>query len=311
MKTGAYRSQIASSARLDGKVAIITGTGGLGFEVAGELAALGAEVILAGRNRDKGQAAVVQLGQRSFDARIRFQQLDLADLSSVAALGARLQSEGRAIDILVNNAGIMSPPRRKISADGFEAQFATNHLGHFALTAQLLPLLRQSVSARVVHVTSLAHYHGKLDFGDLQSESKYRPGVAYCRSKLAVALFARAFQRLAAQRLWPIASMAAHPGFSGTNLFAAQGGGSSFMAILAKRVLVPLIGQSAADGALPILFAAVSPKAQGGKLYGPSGFMEMRGPPGERKFSDLALDDEAADRLWRISEELTGMRFAE
>lgn len=306
-----YGSAMGSLAQLDGKVAVITGTGGLGFELARMLASRGAEVILAGRNREKGQAALAQLNKGAADPMVRFEQLDLADLSSVAECGARLRSVGQAIDILVNNAGIMSPPRRKVSADGFEAQFATNHLGHFALTAQLLPLLRRAASARVVHVTSLAHHHGKLDFEDLQSERNYRPGVAYCRSKLAVALFARALHRRAAQEGWPIASMAAHPGFSGTNLFAAEGGGNRIMAILSKRVLVPLIGQSANDGALPILFAAASPLAQSGQLYGPSGFMDMKGPPGERKFADTALDEEAADRLWRVSEELTGMRFVD
>lgn len=293
-----------SFARQDGKLAVVTGTGGLGLEVARMLIDLGAEVILAGRNVDKGRAAAAAIAPSGQPEAARFAHLDLADLESVTEFGNRALADGRPINLLVNNAGIMSPPQRKLSKDGFEAQFATNHLGHFALTNRLLPLLCKSEAARVVHVTSLAHLHGKLDFDDLQSEVKYKPGVAYCRSKLAVALFARELHRRAAMHGWRIASMAAHPGFSGTNLFAAEGGDKSIMAILSKRVLVPLIGQSAVDGALPILFAAASPLAQSGKLYGPTGFMDMKGPPGERQFGAEAMNEDVAERLWNVSEEL-------
>ena len=293
-----------SFARQDGKLAIVTGTGGLGFEVARMLIGLGAEVILAGRNADKGRAAAAAIAPSGQPEAARFAQLDLADLTSVAEFSNRALAEGHPIDMLINNAGIMSPPQRKLSQNGFEAQFATNHLGHFALTNRLLPLLCKSEAARVVHVTSLAHLHGKLDFNDLQSEVKYKPGVAYCRSKLAVALFARELHRRAAMHGWRIASMAAQPGFSGTNLFAAEGGDKSIMAILSKRVLVPLIDQSAVDGALPILFAAASPLAQSGKLYGPTGFMDMKGPPGERQFGPEAMNEDVAERLWNVSEEL-------
>lgn len=295
-------------ARLDGKLAVVTGTGGLGLEVARMLIGLGAEVVLAGRNREKGVAAAAAIAPTGRPEAVRFAPLDLADLSSVAEFAQRAEAEGRPVDLLINNAGIMSPPQRRLSKDGFEVQFATNHLGHFALTAHLLPLICRSGAARVVHVTSLAHLHGRIDFDDLQADVKYQPGVAYCRSKLAVALFARELQRRATEHGWPIASMAAHPGFSGTNLFAAEGGEKSLMTILSKRVIVPLIGQSAIDGALPILFAAASPAAQGGKLYGPTGFMDMKGPPGERQFGSAALDEEVAARLWRVSEELTGLR---
>ncbi len=299
-------------ARLDGKLAVVTGTGGLGLEVARMLIGLGCEVILAGRNAEKGLAAVAAIAPADGPGAALFAPLDLADLSSVADFGKRMSTEGRPIDLLINNAGIMSPPQRRLSKDGFEAQFATNHLGHFALTAHLLPLLCRSEAARVVHVTSLAHLNARLDFDDLQAELKYKPGVAYCRSKLAVALFACELQRRAAKHGWPIASIAAHPGFSGTNLFTAESGKKGFMmTILSKAVLgplVPLIGQSAIDGALPILFAAASPAAQGGKLYGPTGFMDMKGPPGERQFGSAALDEEVAERLWNVSGELTGLR---
>lgn len=298
-------------ARMDGKLAVVTGTGGLGLEVARMLIDLGSDVVLAGRNAEKGLAAASAIAPAGRPEAARFAPLDLADLASVAEFGRRMQDDGRPIDLLINNAGIMSPPQRKLSKDGFEAQFATNHLGHFALTAHLLPLLCRSEAARVVHVTSLAHLHGRLDFDDMQAELKYQPGVAYCRSKLAVALFARELQRRATLHGWPIASIAAHPGFSGTNLFAAEGGDKGFMTILSTRVLVPLIGQSAADGALPILFAAASPTAQGGKLYGPTGFMAMKGPPGERQFGAAALDEEVAARLWSLSEQLTGLRIGD
>lgn len=290
--------------RLDGKLAVVTGTGGLGLEVARMLVDLGCDVILAGRNTEKGLAAALAIAPASRPEAARFSPLDLADLASVTEFGERALADGHPIDLLINNAGIMSPPLRRLSKDGFEVQFATNHLGHFALTTQLLPLLCRSEAARVVHVTSLAHLHGALDFDDLQSEAKYSAGAAYCHSKLAVALFALELHRRALRHGWPISSIAAHPGFSGTNLFAAEGGEKGIMTILSKHVLVPLIGQSAVDGALPILFAAASPLAQSGKLYGPTGFMDMKGAPGERKFGPEALKEDIAERLWNVSEEL-------
>jgi NAD(P)-dependent dehydrogenase (short-subunit alcohol dehydrogenase family) len=309
MEASRYWPGEAAFARQNGKLAIVTGTGGLGLEVARKLIGLGSDVILAGRNTEKGKAAAISIAPIGKPEAARFAPLDLADLSSVAEFGQRMAAEGRPIDLLINNAGIMSPPQRRLSKDGFEAQFATNHLGHFALTARLLPLLCRSEAARVIHVTSLAHLHGMLDFDDLQGEAKYQPGVAYCRSKLAVALFARELHRRAGKHGWPIASIAAHPGFSGTNLFAAEGGEKSIMTILTRRVLVPLLGQSAANGALPILFAAASPDAQSGNLCGPTGFMDMKGPPGVRQFGSAALDEDVAERLWKVSEELTGIRW--
>lgn len=287
-----------------GRLAIVTGTGGLGLETAKALARQGAEVIIAGRNAAKGEAAVAETRAAAPQAMARFELLDLADLSSVTAMADRLLAAGRPVDLLVNNAGIMSPPTRRTTADGFEAQFGTNHLGHFALTAHLLPLLRKSQAARVVNVTSLAHRYATLDIDDLQSERRYKPGLVYCKSKLAVALFARSLQQRAEAEGWPIQSMAAHPGYSGTNFFAAEQGAGAFMTVLSAKVIVPLIGQSAADGARPQVYAATSPMAEGGKLYGPTGFMEMRGQPGECAFSKAALDDGLAQQLWQVSEEL-------
>lgn len=291
-----------------GRLAIVTGTGGLGLEAAKALAILGADVIIAGRNPVKGNAAVSEVQKAAPQADVRFESLDLADLSSVSSMADRLLATGRAIDLLLNNAGIMSPPVRRVTADGFEAQLGTNHLGHFALTVRLLPLLRKSTAARVVNVTSLAHRYTKIDFDDLQSERRYKAGIAYCQSKLAVAMFSRSLQHHADAGGWPIQSMAAHPGFAGTNLFAAEQGASAFMTILSKNIIVPLIGQSATDGARPLIHAATSPDAQGGKLYGPTGFMEMRGKVGECAFAKAALDDTAAERLWQVSEDLCGLK---
>lgn len=303
------QAMAAQLPRQDGRTAIVTGTGGLGFEVASKLARLGARLIIAGRNPTKGQAALAQIAAAVPGADIRFELLDLAALASVKDFAGRMVREGHAIDLLVNNAGIMSPPKRRVTVDGFEAQFATNHLGHFALTAGLLPLLLKSDAARVVNVTSIAHRIGRMDFDDLQSERKYQPGVAYCRSKLAVALFARTLHQRAQTHGWRIASMAAHPGFAGTNLFAAEGGSKSVMTLLSTRILVPLLGHSASAGSAPILHAALSPDAQSGRLYGPTGFLEMRGATGECPFGAGALDDAAGDRLWRLSEELAGVSF--
>lgn len=293
--------------RMDGKLAVVTGTGGLGLEVARMLIGLGCDVILAGRNAEKGLAAAASIAPNNRPEAARYALLDLADLASVAEFSERCLAEGRPIDLLINNAGIMSPPQRRLSKEGFEAQFATNHLGHFALTNRLLPLLCKSEAARVVHVTSLADRLHRLDFDDLQSAVNYKPGVAYCRSKLAVSLFARELHRRAQSHGWPLSSIAAHPGFSGTNLFAGEGREKNIMTMVWKRVLVPLAGQSAEDGALPILFAAAAPAAKSGQLYGPTGFKELKGPPGECQYGPAALEDEVAERLWSVSEELTGI----
>lgn len=292
------------------QLAVVTGAGGLGLEAALGLARAGVSVIVAGRNAAKGEVALARIAAEVPRARARFEMLDLADLASVAALGRRLVAEDRPVDVLINNAGIMMPRQRRLTVDGFEAQFGTNHLGHFALTAHLLPLLRRARAARVINVTSLAHRQGKIDFDDLQAERRYNAGQAYCHSKLAVALFARRLNALAEHAQWPLTSVAVHPGFSGTNLFAAEQGSSSLLTFLSEKVAVPLLGQSAADGARPLLHAALAADVRGGALYGPTGFMEMRGPAGECAYGKAALDDAVAERLWQVSEQLTGVRFA-
>jgi NAD(P)-dependent dehydrogenase (short-subunit alcohol dehydrogenase family) len=291
-----------------GRRAVVTGTGGLGLEAAIVLARLGAHVTLAGRNPDKGGAAISQAQQAVPGANVRFEALDLADLSSVKAFADRMIAEGEPLDILINNAGIMMPRQLRRTADGFEAQMGTNHLGHFALTARLLPLLCKSNAARVVNVSSLAHRQGKIDFDNLKGEKLYNPGLAYCQSKLAVALFARQLQKQAEVSDWPIISLTAHPGFAGTNLFAAEQGKRSLLTFFSEKLAIPLLGQSAAAGALPLVHAAVVEDVRPGALYGPTGFMEMRGPPGLCSYAKGALDDETARRLWQVSEQMVNLK---
>jgi NAD(P)-dependent dehydrogenase (short-subunit alcohol dehydrogenase family) len=297
--------------RQDGRFALVTGTGGLGFAAAAMLARAGAEVVIAGRNAAKGAEAVAGITAIAPAAEVRFEPLDLASMASVADLAAKLEGGGRALDLLICNAGVMSPPERRTTADGFELQFGVNYLGHFALAAQLLPLLRQAQAPRVVSVTSLAHRYGKLDFADLQSERNYQPGRAYCASKLAQALFVRELQRRSDDGGWGLTSVAAHPGFARTNLFRAEHRRPGMLESLGLRIVGAILGHSAEAGAAPLVHAAASPEAAGGELYGPKGLLEMKGLPGRCEFAARALDQSAADRLWRLSEVLAGVRFPE
>lgn len=289
---------------------MVTGTGGLGFETALALARAGGEVIIAGRNPEKGAAAVRRILGEAPGASVSFEVLDLADLKSVAAFAERLQARSGAVDVLINNAGIMSPPVRQTTADGFEAQIGVNHLGHFALTGRLLPVLRRSAEPRVVSLTSNAHKVGWMDLDDLQGERRYRAGLGYVQSKLAVAMFARELQRRSDEAGWGLKSLAAHPGFASTDIFSNALGQRSLINRLSLGLITPMLGHSAAAGALSILYAATSPEAEGGALYGPRGLMEMRGAPGRCEYAPAARDARAASRLWAISEELTGVRMA-
>lgn len=210
---------VATVPDLSGKLAIITGANsGLGFGLARRLSAAGADVIMAIRNRAKGEAAVEEIRTAVPDAKLTIKALDLSSLASVAALGEQLMADGRPIDLLINNAGVMTPPERVTTADGFELQFGSNHLGHFALTAHLLPLLRAAQRARVVSLSSLAARRGRIHFDDLQFERSYAPMTAYGQSKLAVLMFARELDRRSRAAGWGIISNAAHPGLTKTNL---------------------------------------------------------------------------------------------
>ncbi len=288
-----------------GKFAIVTGTGGLGYETALELARHGAEVVLAGRNPAKGAQSLGRIRAAVPQARIVFEELDLADLKSVAAFAGRMNAQGRPLDLLVNNAGVMAFPARRTTADGFEAQLGTNHLGHFALTARLLPLLRVARHPRVATVSSHMHYIGKIRFRDLQAQRRYSPNRAYGQSKLANLLFALELQRRSDAKGWNILSNAAHPGGAATELIPNGPGAGGWMAATGRLLLQP-----AAAGALPQLFAATAPEAKPATYYGPQKFFGLSGPPGIARMSRRARDPKTAARLWQVSEKLTGVTFA-
>src|SRR5712671_7786599 len=208
-----------------GRTAVVTGaTGGLGYETTLALAKAGSEVILTGRDDRKGQSAIEKISREVTGARVSYEHLGLANLASVADFARRMHTR-QSLDLLINNAGVMALPRRQTTADGFEMQFGTNHLGHFALTARLMPLLRRASYPRVVSVSSLAHRTGFIDFSDLQGERSYSPWKAYGQSKLACLMFSLELQRRSDRAGWGVASNAAHPGFAGTNLFASGPGG--------------------------------------------------------------------------------------
>jgi NAD(P)-dependent dehydrogenase (short-subunit alcohol dehydrogenase family) len=291
-----------------GRSAVVTGTGGLGFETALALARAEAEVILAGRNADRGAYSVARIKAQVPEANIRFAELDLASLASVAAFAKRMAAEHGSLDLLVNNAGVMMPPRRRTTADGFELQFGTNYLGHFALTGRLLPLLRAARAPRIVEVSSIAHRRAAMDFQDLQAEKRYRPWAAYGQSKLAMLIFALELQRRSDAGGWGLMSLAAHPGIAHTDLFS-NGPGLGEVRKRMFGLVLPLISQSAARGALPLLFAATAPQAAAGGYYGPDGFREMKGWPVRARIMPQATDKAAAARLWQMSEALTGVTF--
>ncbi|HEX9026200.1 MAG TPA: oxidoreductase [Clostridium sp.] len=293
-----------------GRSVIITGTGGLGYETALELSRAGAEVIMAGRNRKKGEESINKIRRSVLSANIRFEELDLADLISIKKFTERMKDQRKSLDLLINNAGVMTPPQRKITKDGFELQFGTNFLGHFALTAGLLPLLKKGKNPRVVNVSSLAHLAGIIDFENLQSERSYKPMVAYSQSKLANLMFSFELERRSENFGWGIKSIAVHPGISRTELIPNGAGKNSPMGIL-RRAMGPIMFQAASQGALPSLYAATSPNAEGGAYYGPSKFNEMRGLPKLAKPAPQSRDEKVAERLWDVSKNLTDVDFDE
>lgn len=292
-----------------GRTIVVTGTGGLGFETALALAKAGGRIVIAGRDRVKGAEAVARIRRAVTGAAVSFEILDLADLGSIAAFGERMTAAHYGIDVLVNNAGIMTPPRRSETADGFELQFGVNYLGHFALTAHLLPLLRQSVAPRVVTVSSIAARQGWLDFDDLQAERHYKPMPAYSQSKLACLMFAFELQRRSDEGAWGVTSLAAHPGISRTDLLHNAPGRYSPQAM--ARSALWFLFQPSARGALPQIHAATAQDVRGGTYYGPTGMLELRGAPGRAKAPAASRRIEAARRLWDVSEDLTGVRFGE
>lgn len=292
-----------------GKLAVVTGaTGGLGYETALELARAGATVVLTGRNADKGAAALAKLKAEVPKAKVSYENLDLSSLGNVTRFAEAFAAKHDRLDILVNNAGVMAPPSREVTKDGFELQFATNYLSHFALTARLLPLL-SAAAGRVVPLASVAARQGAIDFANLQAERDYKPMVAYSATKLECLMFGFELQRRSDANGWGIASITAHPGVSRTEL-VNNGMGESSAAGFARRFL-PFIFQPVPQGALPTLMAATDPAAKPGGYYGPQGFMEVRGLPGDASPPNQSLDLAVARRLWDVSEELSGVRFPE
>ncbi len=294
------------------RTAVVTGaTGGLGYATAVDLARTGARVVLAGRNPVKGETALARLRREASGAVASFELLDLASLASVAAFAERMTALHPVLDILVNNAGVMAPASRQLTADGFELQFGTNYLGHFALTAHLLPaLLRAEGGGRVVEVSSLAHRGAAIAWGDLQGERRYSAWRSYGQSKLAMLMFALELARRAAAHGWPLVSVAAHPGWAVTDIIAnGPGGGRLGLKEHVMQAGFRLFGQSAAEGARPIAYAATSPDVKPGGYYGPVGFQEIKGAPGHSRIMPQAQDAEAAKRLWTMSETLTGVTF--
>jgi NAD(P)-dependent dehydrogenase (short-subunit alcohol dehydrogenase family) len=292
-----------------GRSAVVTGAGGLGYETALALARSGAEVILAGRSPDKGAQAMTQIRAAAPDANLAFELLDLASLASVEAFAGRIAQSRGSLDLLVNNAGVMALPSRKTTADGFEMQLGTNHLGHFALTGRLLPMLRKAPAPRVVNVSSVAHRNGKIAFDDLQSERRYTPFAAYSQSKMANLLFTLELQRRSEAAGWGVTSNSAHPGYAYTDLIQNGPGADSFLNKFDARFAHRLVGHSAAAGALPLLYAATAPAATGGSYTGPGGFMELQGAPKPAKVAPYARNQQVAGRLWAASEALTGVTF--
>jgi len=283
-----------------GRTAVVTGANsGIGFETARALAAKGARVVLACRSEEKGRDAERRLRAALPDADARLESLDLGSLASVRRFAEKLSAEEGRIDLLVNNAGVMMPPYGK-TADGFETQLGTNHLGHFALTGLLLPRVLATPKARVVSVSSLAHFWGRIDFADLQSERSYNPTRAYGQSKLANLLFTRELQRRFDAARIDALSAAAHPGSTRTELQRHSG---------LMHAIVAVFSQAPPEGALPTLYAATATDVRGGDYFGPSGFAGCLGPPGRARSSPRANDAAVARRLWDVSEQLTGVTF--
>lgn len=293
-----------------GKTVLITGANsGLGFEAAKVLAAKGARVIMAVRDQAKGERAAAEIRQATPAADLELLLLDLASLVSIRDAAAAVARPHDRLDVLINNAGVMAIPRRT-TADGFEMQLGTNHLGHFALTGLLLPLILKTPAARVVTVSSSAHLLGRINFADLQGERRYQPWLAYGQSKLANLLFAYELQRRLAAAGSSAISIAAHPGYAATNLQAV--GPEMAGSTLGKRLMTfanRFFARSAAMGALPEVYAATAPDVRGGDYIGPDGPLGQQGYPRKVQSSGRSHDRDVAARLWAVSEALMGVPF--
>jgi NAD(P)-dependent dehydrogenase (short-subunit alcohol dehydrogenase family) len=299
---------------LTGKRVVVTGASdGVGLGLARRLAAAGAELVMPVRNPRKGEAAIATIRQQIPTATVSLRALDLSSLGSVAALAQTLHDEGRPIHILINNAGVMDPPHRTTTADGFELQFGTNHLGHAALVAHLLPLLRAG-GARITSQISVAARGGSLNWDDLNSERSYRARRAYAQSKVAFGLFGLELDRRSRAGGWGITSNISHPGVAPTNLLAAHPEMGRTQDSPQMRLIRTLSARGILLGTvetalLPALHAATSPEARGGRLYGPDGFGNLGGAPVEQSLYRPLRSTEDAERIWHVTEELTKVPF--
>ncbi len=291
-----------------GRNFIITGsTSGIGLETAKELARAGANITLAARNPQKAEAVIRDIKRETGNKNVEFMMVDTSSLDSVRDFSESWKKSGKNLDVLILNAGISNVPNREESVDGYERQFATNYLGHFLMTARLLPYFKDEEGARIVLVTSLAHKRTKLHFDDIQLHD-YSPMVAYAQSKLAVLTFGLELSKRLNEKGKKIASIPVHPGVASTDIIRGGDRNNPVLQIMAKTMF-GLLGQRPAEGAWPTLYAATSAEAENGKYYGPSGKGERKGVPGVAKFEEYANDREIASRLWTISENLVGQKF--
>ncbi|WP_150253443.1 SDR family oxidoreductase [Nocardiopsis deserti] len=299
---------------LTGKRAVVTGASdGMGLGMAKRLAAAGAEVIMPVRNPRKGEAALAKVRHAAPGANVSLRSLDLASLDSVAALGDTLREEGRPIHILINNAGVMRPPNRQTTADGYEIQFGTNHLGHFALVGRLLPLLRAG-RAQVTSQLSIAARRGSINWEDLNWERSYHVMRAYGQSKIAFGLFGLELDRRSKAHGWGITSNLSHPGVAPTSLLAARpeigrSEDTPFIHLIRALSARGILAGTAETAKLPALMAATDPAAKRGALYSPSGPGRLGGPPSEQRMYPPLRSAQEAARVWRASEELTKVFF--
>lgn len=289
-----------------GRIAIVTGSNtGLGFETAKALAEKEATVILACRNLQKAEAAKTEIIKAVPNAKLDIIQIDLSKLASVRQFAREFLAKYTQLDLLINNAGVMTPPYSK-TEDGFELQFGANHLGHFLLTGLLLDTILATPNSRIVALSSIAHKRGNIQFEDLQWEKKYAKIPAYAQSKLANLMFAFELnRRLSTKDGHSSIAVAAHPGVSNTEL-------ARHFPKLLVALLTPLLSfmiHPPHRGALPSLMAALDPSVKGGEYFGPQGYREMKGDPGRAESTQLANDQEIAKRLWKVSEELTGINY--
>ena len=304
-----HRWTIEDMPDLAGKVALVTGgNSGLGFETVKALAGKRAQVILACRDTAKGFAARDQICQQTPDASIEVMQLDLANLASVRQFVEEFVAKHDQLHILLNNAGVMATPHRT-TADGFELQFGTNHLGHFALTGLLLEVLLNTPNSRVVTLSSLAEKMGRIKFDDLMSEKSYERWLAYGQSKQANVLFAYELQRKLDAVEASTISLAAHPGVAATNLRTKLMTGETPFLHRIQGYFWEIISQGVEMGVLPQLYAATAPDVKGGEFYGPGGFLQRAGYPQKVRSSRKSYDESLARKLWAVSENLTGVKY--